>query len=206
VPVTTSATGCTTGSRTGRASTTGGTTVSTTAEVAPSAICATGSEIAVTVPAGTTWFTTGTDATRLSATVETCSATGCSRPAAGGAAGPWTGGAGTTGTRFSVTDCVELVTPPNRDDVSGSRSADADVAENVSQVKAAAPARRTGRRARHGERDSPTRTTPSTAAFDDAYSVRPDIAESLGCSKTNRQSQNIYRHQHHSPHLCPSCG
>jgi hypothetical protein len=35
------------------------------------------------------------------------------------------------------------------------------------------------------------RTTPSTGAFDNAKSLRPNIAESLGPAKTNRQNQEI---------------
>ncbi|GAB5079762.1 hypothetical protein ARTHROSP310_29060 [Arthrobacter sp. AD-310] len=109
----------------------------------------------------------------------------------GGAAGVAAGAAGTAGAIFSVTDVTELVTPPNREEVSGKVSAEACVDEKVSQERAAAPARRTGRRARHGERSSPMRTTPSTVAFDDANSLKRNIAESPDSSTTNQQEMNI---------------
>jgi hypothetical protein len=92
---------------------------------------------------------------------------------------------------LSVTEDTELVTPPSSDDVSESASAEAAGDEKVSQVRVAAPARSTGRRARHGETALAMRTTPSTVAFDNAYSVRPDVAGSLGSAKTNRQKRKL---------------
>ncbi len=158
VPVIRSVTGSRTGSSTGTLSVTGGTTVSTTAEVAPSAIRTTGVVTAETVPGGTTSRTTGREPRRSSATPATEPATGCSSPA--GWAPAVEGTPGTAPSTFSETEWTELVTPPNRDEVSERVSADAGVEENVSQVSVAAPARRTGRRARHGERDLAMRTPP----------------------------------------------
>lgn len=156
LPVTRSVTGFKTGSRTGTASATGGTTVSITAEVAPSASCEIGTVIVETVPPGTTRLTTGTDAITSSAKFETGLTTGCSKP--DGCAGAGIRGSGLS--TLSVTEEMELVTPPSKDEVSERVSADAAVEENVSHVRVAAPANRTGRRARHGERDLAMRITP----------------------------------------------
>src|SRR5215218_4807648 len=110
----------------------------------------------------------------LSARPETWPTTGSSRPA-GGAAAEEGAGAGVVGAApvsLSVTEDTELVTPPSRDVVSESASAEAAGDEKVNQVRVAAPARSTGRSARHGETALAMRTTPSTVAFDDAYSLR----------------------------------
>lgn len=120
-----------------------------------------GAETVDTVPAGTTWLTTGTDAIRSSASVDTGAATGCSTPVEAAASEAEAVGMDWTGpVTVSARDETELVMPPNRDEESGPVSAVAAVEESVSQVTAAAPARSAGRRARHGELMRAMRTTP----------------------------------------------
>jgi len=58
-------------------------------------------------------------------------------------------------------DDTDAVTPP-RSEPESAESAVAEVLESVSHVSVAAPARRTGRSARHGKRPLAMRTTPST--------------------------------------------
>ena len=97
----------------------------------------------------------------MSASPETGVTTGTNKP--GPVAGP-AGEVGAAGETVAATswasDETELVRLPSRDEESDPESADAAVDESVSQETAAAPARITGRRARHGELVRAIRTTP----------------------------------------------
>ena len=177
VPFNRSATGCSTGSSKGNASTSGAVTVSTKPAAASSAAAATGIEKVETVPAGTTWFTTGSAATKWSDAPARLPTRGCTSPGEGD-----TGGEGATGAGAAPLerDETEDVTAPSREPGSVDESAVAAEVDNVIQVRVAAPVRRTGRRIRHGHRALATRTTPNAVETADFYSVGPSSAASLG--------------------------
>lgn len=160
-PVRRSETGWSTGSSTGTASAAGATTTCTALAVAASATSASGADTVETVPGGTTCASTGTPAMALSASPEIRAATGCASPGAAvtPAAEP-AGGGETVSERLLARDRTVPVAPPGRDEESGPASADAAVDESVSHMTAAAPARRAGRMARHGELIRAIRTTP----------------------------------------------
>ena len=160
-PVTRSETGWTTGSRMGTASTSGGATVSTSAAVASSATTATGTATAETVPTGTALFTTGTAAINWSVAPVSVPTMGCRSPdgAAAGGEGVAAGGGADVPVSGAARAETEEVAPP-RSEPESAESAVAAVPESVSQVRVAAPARRTGRSARHGNRPLAMRTTP----------------------------------------------
>ncbi len=69
---------------------------------------------------------------------------------------------GVTPVSGAVSDETEDVTPPSTEPDSVEVSAIAADEESVSQVAVTAPARKSGRSRRHGERTFATRTTPST--------------------------------------------
>lgn len=164
-PATTSATGLTTGSRTGKPAT-GADATSVTATVIASTAVATGVVTVATVPAETTCSTMGSDDATLSARPETPPATGLRRPGSDDA-GAGLGETEAGSVNFLATDETDPVVSPRSDDASERTSAEDAVAERVSQVTAAAPASRIGRRACHGERVPAMHTTPSDGAFDE---------------------------------------
>jgi hypothetical protein len=171
-PFTRSTTGCSTGSSTGNASASGGATVSIKPAAASSAAAATGVETALTVPAGTTSFTTGRAATNWSDASARLPARGCRRPGEGAA-----GGAGAVSLERDET---EEVTTPSREPASVEESAVAAEVDNVIQVRVAAPARSNGRRTRQGDRALAMRTTPNAVETAGFYSVGLCRAARLG--------------------------
>lgn len=145
--------GCRTGSRTGRASASGGATVSARSPTTESAATATGMTRDETVSAGTTLPSTGTEATIWSAVPATVPTIGCTSPESAGNAGEmaaWSGAAAPVS--GAERDETEDVTPPRSEPDSADESAIAGEEESVSQAAVAAPARRMGRSARHGDR------------------------------------------------------
>ena len=151
--------------------------VSTKPAAASSAAAATGAEAAVTVPAGTTWFTTGSAATNWSDAPARLPAKGCRRPGEGAPAGE---GATGVGAGALERDETEEVTTPSREPESVEESAVAAELDNVIQVRVAAPARSTGRRTRHGHRALAMHTTPNTVETAGFYSVGLSRAARLG--------------------------
>ncbi len=188
VASTRSTTGCSTGSRTGTASASGGATVSTRSSAAISTTPATGTATEVTVPAGTTLFTTGNGAIRWSAVPATLPTTGCSSPLGEGAGDAASRMGEAAPDNGAVRDETDDATPPRTDPESLEESAVAAEAESVSQVAVTAPARRSGRSARQGERNLAMRTTPSIVETYDFISVRLSRAGSLGKLKINPSS------------------
>jgi hypothetical protein len=69
---------------------------------------------------------------------------------------------GTAPARGTASDETEDVTPAAKEPESVELSAIAADEESVSQAAVTAPARKSGRSRRHGERTFATRTTPST--------------------------------------------